>query len=423
MHKVRLGVITLGCDKNRVDSEKLLGEIIDFAEIVTVDEAEYVFINTCSFIKPAREELMNILDGLREKKLILAGCFYLFLDDVFRKKYPNIVRFVRPDEYGRFREIFSGIVGVPLSDCQNPEAHIRLTPPSYSYIKIADGCDNFCSFCLIPKIKGRYKSRPKNEVLKEIREKVSKGVKEIILIAQNTGNYGNDLKNESLVSLLKDIEKSTNVRFVRLLYLYPECVTDELLNFMQQSRRTLPYFDIPLQHIDDALLKNMNRKYSEAEAKKLIETIRAKLPHAVIRTSLIVGFPGETEREFKKLCSFLKKYKLQHVGVFPYSDEPLAASYKLPDKISEDEKKKRYEKVLKLQKKISTKYLRSFVGTAQEVLVDKAQEPGVYVGRSYHFTPDVDGVVIFSSEKKYTSSDVVKVSITDASEYDLFGEC
>ena len=345
--KPTMAIVSLGCDKNRVNTEKMLGKISDLVKFSSSEDAEYVFVNTCGFLESARQELYQILESFKsDQKLILAGCFWKFANKEFFERFPGVIKFIMPDD--DLREIFSHLEGeghaIPLQDGKRP---IFLTPPSYAFLKVAEGCDNHCTFCIIPQLKGAYRSRSIEDILKDARNYLNRGVKELILVAQDVGNFGADL-GLSLRDLLKELENlqekgscmhepfSCMHSFkIRLLYLYPERITDDLLDYIAQSKKVLPYFDMPLQHASDRILKSMGRPYTKQEIITLIGKIRNKVPDAVIRSTLIVGFPGETSEDFSELKSFLIEQKLNHIGVFGYSDEELCAAYNLGNKIEQ----------------------------------------------------------------------------------------
>ncbi|MDD4352106.1 MAG: 30S ribosomal protein S12 methylthiotransferase RimO [Candidatus Gracilibacteria bacterium] len=420
--KPKLAIVSLGCDKNRVNTEKMLSQISDLVTFSSSEDAEYVFINTCGFLESARQELFEILDSFRpEQKLILAGCFWKFADEGFYARFPNVISFLKDGD--DIRKIVTDLAGAryiarPQKQLGNT---IFLTPPSYAFLKVSEGCDNHCTFCIIPQLRGKYHSRKIEEILEDAKVYLERGVKELILVAQDVGNYGADL-DLALVCLLREIEKLP-VEWIRLLYLYPERISDELLSFIAKSKKVLPYFDMPLQHAADSVLRRMGRPYKKAEIVNLLGKIRAKLPEAVIRSTFIVGFPGETAADFEELKTFLKSQKLNHVGVFGYSDEELCSAYKLKDKVEQKTIQKREKEIMELQKKISAEHLAKFVGKEIRVLIDGNPEEGVYIGRNFYFAPEVDGALYFNSGLQPAAiGEIVKVQITEAGEYDLFGE-
>lgn len=418
MPKPKLAVVSLGCDKNRCDTEYLMSVMSDLCEFVPAAQAEYVLINSCAFLKSARQELYSVLQDFRPKqKIILAGCFERFVNKQFLKDFPNVISILKSEEYPAWRQIFAGLTSQAQRGKPRP---VFLTPPAYAYLKIAEGCNNRCTFCIIPKLKGAYRSLPIKEILKNAQLKLKRGVSELILVAQDVGYYGRDRKLK-LTDLLRELEKLRGLRSIRLLYLYPERITRELLLYIKESKKVLPYFDLPIQHASNTVLRRMGRPYNRAYLEELISTIREIIPGAVLRSTVIVGFPGETEADFRSLRKFLQRQQFNHIGVFGYSDEEWCAAHKLRGKLSARTISARKRAVLQLQGKLSRAYLQQFKGTKQVVLIDGPSKPGVYLGRNYYFTPEVDGVIFVESRRKLAPGQLVQVKILEAGDYDLLG--
>ncbi|MBN2087573.1 30S ribosomal protein S12 methylthiotransferase RimO [Candidatus Peregrinibacteria bacterium] len=428
---INTAVITLGCPKNTADTESVIAELDDICVFSNIEEAEIVILNSCAFLESARNEVYENLEKLEDKKVVLIGCLTTALKQDFFDKYPQVKAIVSPVNYPHIREIIryvgEGAIVYQVDDeplkYVNMPGKLLITPPGYAYIKIAEGCNNACAFCLIPKLRGRYRSRPMEPIIEEIKELIKIGVKEIVLVAQDSGCYGVDLyKKKSLVALLKKIIAIKDDFWVRVLYVYPERINDELLTLMAESDKICKYLDIPLQHGDPAILKAMLRPYDVKKTIEKIKNIRKIIPDVTLRTSLIAGFPGETESNFKNLLSFIKKIDFDHVGVFEYSREKGTEAYKAKKQIPDKTKRERHKKAMLVQQKISSDKNKKFIGSTQKVLIDGFDpELNKYIGRTQHFAPEVDGVVIIKSSKKLKSGSFYKVKITDAGEYDLFG--
>ncbi|MBU0705782.1 30S ribosomal protein S12 methylthiotransferase RimO [Patescibacteria group bacterium] len=429
---VKVAVITLGCPKNIADTESVIAEFSAGFQLSNLSGADIVIINSCAFLKVARDEVYENIEAIREKRIVLIGCLTTQLKKDFFDQYPQVKAIVSPVNYGRIDGILKRVVKGETVFCVDPEpdrftdmpGKFLITPPGFSYVKIAEGCNNGCAFCLIPRLRGNYRSRPMQSIISEIRQLVKIGIKEIVLVAQDTGFYGADLyKRKALPELLKKIISIKGDFWVRLLYVYPERITDELLKIVASSDKICKYLDMPLQHGDPDILKAMRRPYDMKLLSEKIAKIRKMVPCIALRTSMIAGFPGETKKQFKNLLKFIKDINFDHVGVFKYSREPGTPAHSFKGQVSSPEKDKRRGEAMLLQQKISLKKNQAIVGTVCRVLVeDFDDERGAYIGRSAKFAPEVDGKVYIKSAKKLRLNEFADVKITGASEYDLIAE-
>ncbi len=407
---LKVAIESLGCAKNTVDSEVMAGIILKSGCEITdyPVEADFIIINTCSFILDAKLESIElacemaaIKNDYPDKKLIIAGCLAERYPKELRTEIPEIDALVGTANYDRISETMANIVlGLGFQDFTGnlnriylPKADRFLTTPEhYSFLKISEGCNNACAFCIIPSLKGSYKSMQIDYLIKESKFLANSGTKELILIAQDTSRYGIDVYGKpNLIALLKELEKIDGIEWIRLHYMYPDIVKDDLIEYIANSKKVLPYFDIPLQHISDNVLKRMRRNTSKRDIIALIKKIRTAMPNASIRSTLIAGFPGETDDDFEQLMNFLEEYRLDKVGVFTYSDEEGAFSSKLDGKLSEDVKEYRKAELMYLQEKISLEKQASRLGNIERVLID-GFDGGFYVGRTYRDSPEVDGI-------------------------------
>lgn len=431
----KIGIISLGCDKNRVDTEKMLGYLKDSDYVITDDirDSEIIIINTCAFIEKARKESIDtILDTvlLKEQKcekIIVSGCLsQKYLDDLI-KELPEVDAFIGTSNYSDIAKIINRLYNGEQYYNNIPKDNdvierVLTTPGHYAYLKIADGCDNRCTFCAIPDIRGHYRSRIKENILKEAQELVDMGVKEILLVAQDTGRYGTDLYKEyNITSLLRDLIKIDGVEWIRLLYCYPETITDELLNLMVNEPKICNYLDIPLQHIDDTILKKMNRHITEEGIKNLIKKIRAS-GDISIRSTFILGFPQETNEQFDKLLNFLKEYKLDNVGFFTYSKETGTPASMMSGQISAKIKNQRLKAAAIVQQKVVIENNKKYLNKTLKVLYEGIDyNKNLFFGRSQYNAPDVDTTVYFSG-KFADIGNFYDVKIIDVLTYDLKGE-
>lgn len=423
----KVGLIQLGCDKNRIDGEKILGQFISNGYDIVQDyeEADLIVVNTCGFIEDAKKESINaILDACSVKsrtgaKVLVSGCLAERYFDAIKSDIPEVDYISRLSDNERILSVIN-----ELQNFDKKDARVLTTPPHYAYLKIADGCNNHCAFCAIPKIRGRYISRPIDEIIKEATELVnSYGVKELIIVAQDTTRYGYDLyKKYAIIDLLKELAK-LDVEWIRLMYCYPELITDELLEFVAKEPKMCKYLDIPMQHACDKILLDMKRRNTRAEAKALVERIRAHDPNISIRSTFMVGFPGETEQDFEELVSFLKEEKLDNVGFFAYSREEDTLSYKMKPQVSAKIKKLRLHEVFMVQQEIAFEKLQNLVGKTLKVLYEGIdEETQSFVGRSEFLAPEIDGKIFFTADFCPLVGEFYNVKITSTSNYDLIGE-
>lgn len=427
---IKVGLISLGCSKNLVDSEIILGALANskFEVVNTIEDSDVIIVNTCGFIESSKEEsIANILDVVKYgKKVVVTGCLVERYLDELKTSIPEVDLWLPIREYAHFSEkigsLFAKTTKVKALD---PFVRMLSTPSYMAYLRISEGCNNCCAYCAIPLIRGSFKSRPFDDVIKEAKLLAENGIKELVLISQDTTRYGSDFKEEkSIVDLLKEIVKIPEFYSIRLLYLYPDEISDELIDFISKNPKVAPYFDIPFQHSSDPVLKGMLRRGSSKTYQTLIDKIRSKIPHAILRTTYIVGFPGEKDEDFVNLVSFTKKNKFDHMGAFAYSREDGTKAYEYPDQIDEALKKARLNKIMDVQKKISYQNNKARIGEVMEgIVVEYNPTNKVYGLRSYWNAPDdIDGKISFVSSKEHKLGDIVKVKITNAYIYDLFGE-
>ncbi len=435
-------MISLGCPKNRVDSEVMLGLLQEKGWVPSArDEADVVIINTCGFIREAQEESVDTILAMAAAKeqgkcrrLVVTGCLPQRFGKALIKELPEVDLFLGTGELPRLPELLERAGrGEPgpkqfikqptyLYDHRTPR--LLTSPPGSVYIKIAEGCANFCSYCVIPMIRGKLRSRTIPSVLKEAERAVSQGAKEINLIAQDTTAYGRDLDDRTnLVRLLRGLVKIEGLRWIRLLYAHPGHITPDLITLMGEEKKICRYLDLPLQHIDDRILKAMNRPVSNKGIHELLTRLREEITGITLRTSLMVGFPGETPKSFQMLLDFVEEAQFEHVGVFRYSQEEGTPAAVLKGQVSERIKDQRYHQIMARQKKISYRKQKKRVGSRIEVLVERpGTSPGILgVGRTQGQAPDVDGVV-FLTKGKAQPGEIFEAFITRASAYDLYGE-
>mgnify|MGYP003310643787 CR=1 FL=1 len=424
----KVGLISLGCDKNRVDSENIMGLLDHFhyTIVTSIDEADILIINTCGFIEPSKKESIDtILEVITYgKKVVVCGCLAERYVEQLKKEIPEVDLWIPIRDYYRFNELLSTIDD-ELNDKSGLDPHYRVisTGKSSAYLKIGDGCSNHCSYCAIPLIRGEYHSRPFKEILDEATFLALNGVKEIIVLEQDTTKYGIDLSDsEDIVTLLKELCKIDGIKFIRLLYLYPDEISDELIDLIRDNQdKILPYFDIPIQHSEDKILSSMNRRGDKNYLRNLFTQIRNKIPNAILRTTVMVGFPGENDEDFAALLDFIKEIKFDHLGAFTYSREEDTPSYNYENQIDENIKNDRLDQVMKLQQKISYQLNKRHINEVMEGLVTGVSND-VYELRSYFNAPDdIDGKIYFKSDSPLNIGDIVKVKITDTFVYDLMG--
>lgn len=437
----KVGMVSLGCDKNRVDAEIMLAALAQNGfEIVNDErEADVIIINTCGFIEAAKEESIEVILEMaqykksgRLKAIIASGCMAQRYSDELIKEIPEIDGIVGVGSYKEISDIINEIINKNNKITRLGEIDYRLeyekriltTPSHFAYVKIAEGCSNNCSYCIIPKLRGKYRSKNIDDILKEVKELALQGVKEIILVAQDTSMYGVDIyKKKMLSELLKRIEDVEGIEWIRVMYSYPEEISDELIKTVKDSKKILSYFDIPLQHINNDILKSMRRRITKEEIIKLIEKIRFEIPDAIIRTTLIVGYPGETEKEFNELKDFLTQYRLDRVGIFTYSSEEDTPAALLPNQVDDSIKVERRDILMKLQAGISLINNKGLIGKIIDVIIDGRRNKSTYYGRTYGDSPDIDQQIIVNSKKdNLNTGDILKVKISKGYMYDLLGD-
>lgn len=438
MSKFKVGMVSLGCDKNRVDSELILGSINKFYEITNnPKEAEIIIINTCGFIESAKQESIDTILEMAEykkthkcKMIIATGCLTQRYGDELLELIPEIDILMGVNDYMKLHKLIVDFIKTEQrvssttykDEGVNEGERILTTNSHTAYLRIAEGCNNFCTYCIIPKIRGKFRSRSKESILAEATSLVNQGVKEIILIAQDLTNYGEDLygKNELHV-LINEISNIKGLEWIRLLYCYPEEITDELIEVIANNPKVMKYLDLPIQHISNNILKMMARKTNKETIIGKINLLREKVPGITLRTSLIVGFPGETEEDFNELCRFLKNYKLDNVGVFTYSQEEGTAAAKLPNQVDEDVKINRKEKLMNIQRGIVKDLNKLKIGNIYDTIIDGSTGE-YYIGRNYEMAPEIDGLIYITKGKVLKKGDIIKVKITNIMEYDLVGD-
>ena len=438
MSKFKVGMVSLGCDKNRVDSELILGSINKFYEITNnPKDAEIIIINTCGFIESAKQESIDTILEMAEykkthkcKMIIATGCLTQRYGDELLELIPEIDILMGVNDYMKLHKLIVDFIKTEQrvssttykDEGVNEGERILTTNSHTAYLRIAEGCNNFCTYCIIPKIRGKFRSRSKESILAEANSLVNQGVKEIILIAQDLTNYGEDLygKNQLHV-LVNELSEIEGLEWIRLLYCYPEEITDELIEVIANNPKVMKYLDLPIQHISNNILKMMARKTNKETIIDKIDLLREKVSGITLRTSLIVGFPGETEEDFNELCSFLKDYKLDNVGVFTYSQEEGTAAAKLPNQIDEDVKIKRKETLMNIQRGIVRDLNKLKIGNIYDTIIDGSTGE-YYIGRNYEMAPEIDGLIYITKGKVLKKGDIIKIKITNIMEYDLVGD-
>ena len=433
MRKIKVGLISLGCEKNLVDSEMILGlcKQCDFEIKTDLNDVDIIIINTCGFITSAKEEAINtIFECLdyQEKgvKIVVTGCLVQrYLDDL-KKQIPEVDLFIPIRDYPRFGELLSSLLNDNKYDklCLNMHNRLLSTPKHLAYLKISEGCNNNCAYCAIPLIRGKFVSREEEDIITEFKYLVSTGRKEICLISQDLTKYGIDLNNTSLASLLKKLVRVQGDYKIRLLYLYPDEITDELIEVVKTNEKILPYFDIPVQHGSDKILKWMGRRGNANFINGLITKIRNEIPESVIRTTLIVGFPHESEKDFEILKEFIKLNKFDHLGAFTYSKEEDTKSFNMSCQVSEKIKQRRYDEIMEIQKWISLDQNRKYLNKTYECIIESYDEENdYYIGRGYMYAPDdIDGSIIIRSKNKLNLYESYNVYIDDVDFFDIYGK-
>ena len=433
--------ISLGCDKNLVDTEVMLGLLASRGYEMTDDEtqADVIVINTCSFIHDAKEEsIQNILEMAEYKKqgkikaLIVTGCLAQRYRQEIIDEIPEVDEVLGTTAYdkildavdaalaGEHEVILSELDALPLPDTKR----LVTTGGHFAYLKIAEGCDKHCTYCIIPKIRGNFRSVPMEHLLKEAQELADQGVKELILVAQETTLYGKDLYGKkSLHVLLKELCKISGIRWIRILYCYPEEITDELIQVMKEEPKICHYLDLPIQHANDTILGRMGRRTSKQELVDIIGKLRSEIPDICLRTTLITGFPGETKEQHEELMEFVDEMEFDRLGVFTYSPEEDTPAAEMPDQIDEEVKLDRQAELMELQQEIAFDNAEDMVGREVLVMIEgKVADENAYVGRTYRDAPNVDGLIFINTDEELLSGDFAKVKVTGAVDYDLIGE-
>lgn len=439
MEKYKLGLVSLGCDKNRVDSEIMLGMLKNTYEITEEPkEADIIIVNTCGFIESSKQESIDTILEMAEYKkeyncklLMATGCLTQRYGEELLKLMPELDIILGVNNYGfldqyveKFIKTRERIMAVDYMDSGINEGE-RIVTTGFgqtAYLRISEGCSNHCTYCIIPKIRGTYRSRPMEKILEEAENLAKGGVQEVIVVAQDTTRYGTDLYGEkALPELLRKLKAIDGIKWIRVLYLYPEEFTDELIEELKTNDKVVKYLDLPIQHISDGVLKRMARRTKKEDIIELLRKLRREIPEIVLRTSLIVGFPGETEEEFKELYDFIDDIEFDKLGVFTYSKEEGTAAALMKGQIRKDVKERRRNLIMERQQAVSKRILQRKVGKTYEVLVEGMGEEGYY-GRSSEMAPEVDGLIFIDTKKDIMVGSFVEVRIKEALEYDLVGE-
>ena len=433
--------ISLGCDKNLVDTEVMLGLLAKKGYQMIDDEtqADVIVINTCCFIHDAKEEsIQTILEMAEYKKtgplkaLVVTGCLAQRYQDEIVKEIPEVDAVLGTTSYDKIVEAIDqaleGKVSIELTDVdalpQVDAKRLVTTGGHYAYLKIAEGCDKHCTYCIIPKIRGNYRSVPMEQLIKEAEELAAQGVKELILVAQETTLYGKDIYGEkSLHKLLRELCKIKGIRWIRILYCYPEEINDDLIRVMKEESKICHYLDLPIQHANDDILKRMGRRTSKEQLITIIEKLREEIPDITLRTTLITGFPGETEEQHEELMEFVDQMEFDRLGVFTYSPEEDTPAAGMPDQIPEEVKEERQAEIMELQQDIAFDMAEDMIGREVLVMIEgKVADENAYVGRTYKDAPNVDGLIFVNTDEELMSGDFARVKVTGELEYDLIGE-
>lgn len=431
---MNVGFVSLGCSKNLVDTEMLIGMFKNekYKIVNNPKEAEIIVVNTCGFIESAKEEAINTILEMAEYKhkkckfLIVMGCLVERYKDDLVKALPEVDLFIKYSEYATiWQQIEKVIAGSSKADNKlDFMDRVITTGENFAYLRIAEGCSNKCTYCAIPYIRGAFESRKMEDILEEAQKLAESGIKEVIVIAQDTTKYGIDIYGEpKLAELLQKLCKIQGFKWIRFLYAYPETITDELIKVVKENDKICKYFDIPIQHISDSVLKRMNRKSNGKSIRDVIAKIRKEIPNVILRTTVIVGFPGETQQDFNQLYDFVQETKFDRLGAFTYSKEEGTPAARLPEQIHPMTKKARYNKIMKVQQIISNEQLQSCIGKTFEVLIESKSFDGKwYVARSCMDVPDIDGVIYVKACDEDLQDKFVNVKITEVRDYDLVGE-
>ena len=439
---MKLLCVSLGCDKNLVDSEKMMGLLRSDGWTFTDDESEAdaILINTCCFIGDAKEESVNTIlemaelkQGGRLKALLVAGCLAQRYKQEILDEIPEVDAIVGTASYDEIRNVLRKVMGQegPVSCFKElsytpavKEERVISTGGYYAFLKIAEGCDKRCTYCIIPDLRGPYRSVPMEDLVKEAKALADSGVKELILVAQETTLYGLDLYGEKrLPQLLRELAEIPGIYWIRIQYCYPEEITDELIQVIKTEEKVCHYLDIPIQHASDRILKRMNRRTTRRQLEEMIGKLRREIPDIVLRTTLISGFPGETEEDHQTLMEFVDEMEFDRLGVFAYSEEEDTPAASFPDQVPQELKEARRDEIMELQQEIAFARSEEMVGRILDVMIEgKVADEPVYVGRTYMDAPNVDGLIFVDTGEALMSGDFVRVRVTKAAEYDLIGE-
>ena len=438
---MKLLFVSLGCDKNLVDSEEMLGLLTGngFEIVDDETEAEAIVVNTCCFINDAKEESVNTILEMAEYKkagsckvLIVTGCMAQRYKNEIIEEVPEVDAVLGTTSYDHIveavEEALAGNGHVVLEDVDAlpdvKEKRLVTTGGHYAYMKIAEGCDKHCTYCIIPKLRGNYRSVPMEKLLAEAKDLADQGVKELILVAQETTVYGKDLYGEkSLHKLLRELCKISGIQWIRILYCYPEEIYDELIRTIKEENKVCHYLDLPIQHASDAVLKRMGRRTSKAQLVEIIEKLRKEIPDICLRTTLITGFPGETQEQHEELKDFVDEMEFDRLGVFTYSPEEDTPAATMTEQIPEEVKEDRQAELMELQQEIAFDLAEDMVGREVLVMIEgKVADENAYVGRTYKDAPNVDGLIFINTDEELMSGDFARVRVTGALEYDLIGE-
>ncbi|MDO4329061.1 MAG: 30S ribosomal protein S12 methylthiotransferase RimO [Lachnospiraceae bacterium] len=435
--------VSLGCDKNLVDTEKMLGVLgkEGFSFTDSEDEADIIVVNTCCFIGDAKEESVNTILEMAQykesgncKALIVTGCLAQRYKDEILTEIPEVDGILGTSTYDEIARVIQTVLAGKEThiSCfhdidllpKTTSGRMMTTGGHYAFLKIAEGCDKHCTYCIIPSLRGRYRSVPMEELIQEAKELAGEGVKELILVAQETTLYGVDLYGEKrLPALLRELAAIPGIQWIRIQYCYPEEITDELIQVIKEEDKICHYLDMPIQHASDAVLKRMGRRTNQQELRDIIEKLRREIPDIAIRTTLISGFPGETEEDHEELMAFVDEMEFERLGVFPYSLEEDTPAALLPDQIPQELKEERRDEIMELQQEIVFEKSESMVGRILDVMIEgKVADEAAYVGRTYMDSPNVDGLIFVNADLELMSGDFVRVKVIGAAEYDLIGE-
>ncbi|WP_425802323.1 30S ribosomal protein S12 methylthiotransferase RimO [Desulfitobacterium sp. Sab5] len=435
-----VAIVTLGCSKNQVDSEIMSGRMSEkYCLVKDPEQADIIIVNTCTFIERAKEESINTLLEMAQfkedsqcKTLVAAGCLAQRYGEELMAEIPeldgilgtgNVAEILEVVEEAQIQKTRHVSLDIPQFLYNDTMSRNRLSPKHYAYVKVAEGCDNYCTYCIIPHVRGRFRSRPEESIIREAQHMAEEGVKEILLIAQDTTRYGIDLYGEyRLPSLIRKIADIEGIEWIRLMYCYPDLFTDELIQTMKDTPKVCRYLDIPLQHADNQILKEMNRRGTREDAEFLIQKLRQAMPDIRIRTTMITGFPGESETQFKNLLDFVKFVGFDRLGAFAYSQEESTPAAKRKDQVPEDVREKRCEELMQLQQTISLERQQRWRGQLLKVLIEEKLPDGRFLGRSEGDAPEIDGSVYVNSSAELIIGEFAQVKIQDVDSYDLMGE-